>query len=156
MTVTGSETTSSRIKLSKLLTCCLLADIGPQKVPGILVSHVSQRFISRLCFLSFKQRKVAFCSCNGITSVSSFMLMQRAPLHLNSPGFHPLCFQAAPTDCSSRILTVTTKAHISLYEHPTLPRKQVCMDWEDGMMRKMYHSGFFGQPFQLHLKKFSH
>ena len=30
------------------------------------------------------------------------------------------------------------------------------MDWEDGLMRKMYSLGFFGQPFQLHFKKFAH
>lgn len=30
------------------------------------------------------------------------------------------------------------------------------MDWEDGLMRKIYSLVFFGQPFQLHFKKLAH
>lgn len=132
MTVTGSETTPARMKLPKFLICCLPAGIGPQQVPGTLVSHVSRRFVSHLRFLSSRRRRVAFGSRNGITSVGSFTRPcpdaagTAAP---HSPGFHPLCSQAAPADWQLKDFNSYYKLWV--YEHSLCPE---CKDVWTGKM----------------------
>lgn len=105
---------------------------GPHRSPAGTSGVGQSWFISCLCFLRFKGRRVA-------------------PLHLTHLSFHtatPLCSQAAPTGCNSMILIVTTSCGCTNTHSTQKARAYGLRRWADKKKSTVW--SFFGQPFQLH------